>query len=410
MYMIRTSKHILKFANKEKLNLLDKIYDDCKKQIEIYIDQIISGKLELNKFISVKLLSSEFIEHSAWRQICGGQAYEIIINQTKTSANKRFNSYRKIYAKLISENRYSKFTSKKFSELKLKPIYQTKYFTKPTLNNISLIITKILLNESFKSKEFNSFINLTTLYVKTISKKGIKNWYLKINIPIKYHKHSNKFKNDINWKQKNSISLQKINDNYYFNLFWEKEEVQKKTKGKSIGLDCGYKKLLISSENKIYDLGLEKIYEKISRKVQGSKNFKQSLVERNNLINQSINLIDTKNISTIVVEYLKNVKKDSKGKIYKKFNNKLQRWSYPKVLSKLSAICDEQGINFIKVNPAYTSQTCSKCGSIHKESRNGEKFLCIDCGYSLDADFNASINILHRGISYSLSTEKANNC
>ena len=70
-------------------------------------------------------------------------------------------------------------------------------------------------------------------------------------------------------------------------------------------------------------------------------------------------------------------------------------------------LTEEEGINLIRVNPAYTSQTCSRCGSIHKESRNGEKFLCIDCGYELDADYNASINILHRGI-YSSSTEKAN--
>jgi transposase len=80
-----------------------------------------------------------------------------------------------------------------------------------------------------------------------------------------------------------------------------------------------------------------------------------------------------------------------------------------KVLNKLSMMSDESGINFIKVDPAYTSQTCSKCGSIHKESRKGEKFLCVDCGYSIDADYNASINILHRGI-YSSSTKKSNLC
>ncbi len=72
MYMIRTSKHILKFANKEKLNILDKIYSDCKKQIGVYIDEIISGKLELKKLMSSKLLSSEFIKRSTWKQICYG--------------------------------------------------------------------------------------------------------------------------------------------------------------------------------------------------------------------------------------------------------------------------------------------------------------------------------------------------
>jgi IS605 OrfB family transposase len=403
--MIRRSKHILKFSNKSKLDVLDSIYSNCKLQLETYIDQIISGKQELTKMITSKLLSSEFIEHSIWKQMCYIQASQIIRSQTKKSNNDRFKSYRKIYAKLKETGRYNKFTSKKFSELNLKPVYQTKYFTKPILNNVSIIIPKILTDSCYSSKEFDSFIRLTTPNIKKINK--IRNHYHTINIPIKQHKHSNKYRADISWKQSNSIGLQKINGNFYFNIFWEKDDAQKKTTGKSIGLDCGYKKLLISSENKTYDVGLERVYEKISRKKQGSKNFKQALVERDNLINQSVNQIKTRDIQTIVVEDLKNVKKDSKGKIRKKFNNKLQRWSYLKVLNKLSMLTEENGINLIKVNPAYTSQTCSRCGSIHKESRKGEKYLCIDCGYELDADLNASINILHRGV-YSPSTDKAN--
>ena len=40
----------------------------------------------------------------------------------------------------------------------------------------------------------------------------------------------------------------------------------------------------------------------------------------------------------------------------------------------------------------YTSQTCSKCGSSHKESRNGEDFMCVECKYEIDADLNAAIS------------------
>lgn len=51
---------------------------------------------------------------------------------------------------------------------------------------------------------------------------------------------------------------------------------------------------------------------------------------------------------------------------------------------------------WIQAVPAcYTSQRCSHCGEIHKESRKGEKYECISCGCSLDADTNASINILN---------------
>jgi len=76
----------------------------------------------------------------------------------------------------------------------------------------------------------------------------------------------------------------------------------------------------------------------------------------------------------------------------------MQRWSYAKFTRKLERICEEQGIELLKVSSAYTSQRCSRCGAIHKESRNGDRYLCIVCGYSDDADHNASVNILHRGV------------
>ena len=49
------------------------------------------------------------------------------------------------------------------------------------------------------------------------------------------------------------------------------------------------------------------------------------------------------------------------------------------------------------VDPSYTSQTCSKCGCIDRNNRkNQETFSCIECGYKINADTNASINIKNR--------------
>ena len=121
------------------------------------------------------------------------------------------------------------------------------------------------------------------------------------------------------------------------------------------------------------------------------------MIERDNKINQSINLIDFSNIKEIVVEDLKNVKKNSKGRIRKSFNNKLQRWSYSRVLNKLSMICEDFGVTFTKINPSYTSQKCSNCGVICKTNRNGEDYRCT-CGSVIDADYNAAINISRMGV------------
>lgn len=56
------------------------------------------------------------------------------------------------------------------------------------------------------------------------------------------------------------------------------------------------------------------------------------------------------------------------------------------------------GNEFIRVNPKYTSQTCSHCGATDKLSRQSQsKFVCTSCGSESNADINASKNILSRG-------------
>ena len=164
-----------------------------------------------------------------------------------------------------------------------------------------------------------------------------------------------------------------------------------------IGVDCGYKELLVSSDNKSYDVGLEQCYEKIARKKQGSKAFQRSLTERNNLINQSLNKMNLTTVKEVVCENLKNVRHKTKGKIRKSFNNKLQRWSYVKVLHKLQQLTEESGVLLTKVNPAYTSQKCCNCGVICKSNRKGKAYKCT-CGNEIDADLNAAINLSHMGV------------
>jgi putative transposase len=47
-----------------------------------------------------------------------------------------------------------------------------------------------------------------------------------------------------------------------------------------------------------------------------------------------------------------------------------------------------------RVNPAYTSQTCSRCKAIDREARESQAvFRCRACGYCGNADTNAAMNI-----------------
>jgi transposase len=48
----------------------------------------------------------------------------------------------------------------------------------------------------------------------------------------------------------------------------------------------------------------------------------------------------------------------------------------------------------VRVNPAYTSQTCSVCGHRAPENRESQAvFRCAACGHQANADVNAAINI-----------------
>lgn len=54
--------------------------------------------------------------------------------------------------------------------------------------------------------------------------------------------------------------------------------------------------------------------------------------------------------------------------------------------------------NVIKVNPAYSSQECSKCNHTCKKNRKTQSlFECTKCGYTENADLQATFNILQRG-------------
>ena len=75
-------------------------------------------------------------------------------------------------------------------------------------------------------------------------------------------------------------------------------------------------------------------------------------------------------------------------------NTILRNWSYYQLQSYVEYKAKREGIKVRFVDPAYTSQTCSRCGHIDKDNRQTqEDFKCIKCGFELNADHNAAINI-----------------
>lgn len=83
-----------------------------------------------------------------------------------------------------------------------------------------------------------------------------------------------------------------------------------------------------------------------------------------------------------------------KKNVSRKQRNRFATWSKGVLLERLSVKLAERGIKETIVNPAYTSQVCCKCN--HLGERKGKEFKCLNCNLSIDADFNASINIKKR--------------
>ena len=134
--------------------------------------------------------------------------------------------------------------------------------------------------------------------------------------------------------------------------------------------------------------------------IKGGKGRKKKTQALDRLRDKEKNFATTYNhmISKNVVEFAKknqceyiNMEKLTKDG----FNNKILRnWSYYQLQQYIEYKAEREGIKVRYIDPAYTSQTCARCGHIDKENRQTqEKFICTKCGFELNADHNASINI-----------------
>jgi len=102
-----------------------------------------------------------------------------------------------------------------------------------------------------------------------------------------------------------------------------------------------------------------------------------------------------KGIKTLLVGDLKDIRKDKN--FGKKTNQKLHSWSFSKFTQQLEYKCMKVGIRFVRVNEAYSSQTCSHCGQVRKANRKHRGlYVCKACKYKINADVNGSVNILKK--------------
>ena len=205
-----------------------------------------------------------------------------------------------------------------------------------------------------------------------------------------------------------TASIVKEADGYYLKVVVEVSEKSKPTVNKDVAIDRGLVYLGVSSDgeyfenpriNKRSEKRLRILNRKLSRTKKGSNNRVKVINklqrlhlkrrrQRTDFLHKLTSSL-AKQYSTIYLEDLKT----SKMVLDKKFSKGISDigwYQFEKLLSYKTQV--------IKVNPAYTSQECSKCGHTCKENRlNQADFKCTSCNFTFNSDENASLNILKRG-------------
>src|SRR5271157_5798809 len=104
----------------------------------------------------------------------------------------------------------------------------------------------------------------------------------------------------------------------------------------------------------------------------------------------------------IALEDLKRVR--DRTTVRKRQRNRHSGWSFFQLRTFLEYKAALAGIPVVTVDPRNTSKTCSVCGHCDSANRpDRDTFLCSQCRYSANADFNSACNLAGLGRSNSAS-------
>jgi len=290
----------------------------------------------------------------------------------------------------------------------------------------SLSLANAQLN---RNKAFKAFFKKKSKYPKYKSKKNKQSYstnnqnntvylsednrYISIpkvkNIRIKLHR---KFKGMIK-----TVTISKECDNTYYISLLVEENVESKVKNSNmVGIDLGLKTFIVDSNNKKVKnpkylskslLKLVKEQKKLSHMQKGSSNRNKQRIKvaklHHHITNQRndyLHKLSSKYINenqVIVLEDLdiKQMEQDSL------LARNIIDASWSKFVTMLEYKASWYDRTIIKVPSLFpSSQLCSICGYQNKAVKDLSirKWVCPKCGNTHDRDYNASINILNKGI------------
>ncbi len=265
------------------------------------------------------------------------------------------------------------------------------------------------------------------------SQKNIKNIYnVNLVVPnqsIKFHEETNSIWIPcIKLHLENTIPYKftKINqaeiDSEYCSIAVTIPEEPEMTPQSFIGVDrntTGHIAVTANSDTgKIQKFGkkaihIHKKYSAIRKRLQKEGKFrelKKTKCRESNIVKDLNHKISRKIVdmakeqhAALVFEDLKGIRTTSKRQ-HKFFKYSLHSWSFYQLQTFVEYKAKLLGVPVLYVDPAYTSQDCSRCGA--RGQRNGKEFKCPVCGHVDHADVNAAFNIALRQKSMIDRTQK----
>ena len=212
------------------------------------------------------------------------------------------------------------------------------------------------------------------------------------------------------------------NKYWYISVGIEQEEIQEELTDVSLGIDLGLKELATCSDgtifkniNKSYSVRkiekkLKRLQRQVSRKYEKNKKGKEyaktnNIIKlekkiqqvhrklaniRNNYLHQTTTSIVKTKPYRVVIEDL-NVKGMMKNK---NLSDAIRKQGFYEFKRQLEYKCKFRGIELIVADRFYpSSKTCSQCGEIKKDLKLSDRVYKCNCGFTIDRDLNASINL-----------------